>query len=156
MEVKENLSTQVQVSFRIDFHKIIVHKIIDEIDGFTCGFHFGTQLLIYVGRFVKREHWFLDGISLLRRIKSKVFGLFLSQHRLGRIVNIWLIVGFANKRYCSRSAWVRFYDINFVMLDCKLNVDQTHRLKRKRDLMSVVFNLFDYKITEIVRRQNRI
>jgi len=37
-----NLSTQIQVSFCIDFHKIIIHQVVNKVNCFTCRLHFGT------------------------------------------------------------------------------------------------------------------
>jgi hypothetical protein len=47
----ESLPAQIKISLRINLEEIIIHQIIDEVDGFSGTFHFRAKLFVYFRKF---------------------------------------------------------------------------------------------------------
>src|SRR5690606_30021000 len=57
------LSAQIKISLRVNLHEIVIHKVVDEVNGLARGFHFRTKLLVHVRELVETEYRFLNSVS---------------------------------------------------------------------------------------------
>ncbi|CSB83491.1 Uncharacterised protein [Vibrio cholerae] len=60
---------------------------------------------------------------------------------------------FRNKRHSTRSTWVYFNQVNFVVFDCKLNVHQATNTEFKCQLLNLLTHLVLDFLAQGVSRQ---
>jgi hypothetical protein len=150
------LLTQVNIPLRVNFQEIIIHQVVNKVDGFACRLHLRTQLLVDIREFMEREYRFFDGIAFLHRLEIEVSHLFLSQHYFYGIVDVRFLVSLTDKRNGSRGTRICFDYIHLVIFDGKLNIDQTHGLQGQGDFLGIGFNLPNHQIPQVVGRKHRI
>src|SRR5690606_6332596 len=150
------LLAQVHFPSGVQFVERIILQTVYEQDAFSRTLHFRTQLFVHFVEFIKGEYRLLNGISLQLRVVFDILHLHFAQHHLGGIIDIWLLVGLGNEWHRPGSSRVGLNDIHLVVLDGKLDVDQSNGIQGKGDLFGVVLNLFHHQVSQIERRQSGV
>ena len=115
--------------------EVRVVYVFDEADGFSGGFHFGSEFFVDVGEFVEREDGFFDGVSFHAGFYFEVGELVCSEHYFGGDVDVGDFVCLGDEGDGARGAGVGFDDIDLFVFDYELDVEQAADIEGAGDLV---------------------